>query len=74
MQRVSVTCFLFVNNMINQKIKPIPKVQKAKRIQNSQDDGLRVLVTASETMAIYVLPHFGQVIIIILPIYVIMQL
>ncbi len=74
MQRVSVTCFLFVNNMINQKIKPIPKVQKAKRIQNSQDDGLRVLVTASETMAISVLPHFGQVIIIILPNYVIMQL
>lgn len=74
MQRVSVTCFLFVNNMINQKIKPIPKVQKAKRIQNSQDEGLRVLVIASETMAISVLPHFGHVIIIILPNYVIMQL
>lgn len=60
--------------MINQKIKPIPKVQKAKRIQNSQDDGLRVLVIASETMAISVLLHFGQVIILILPNYVIIQL
>ena len=67
MQRVTVTDFLFVNNIINQKIKPIPKVQKPNKIQNNQEAGLRVLVTAFETMAISVLPHFGQVIILILP-------
>lgn len=66
MQRVTVTDFLFVNNIINQKIKPIPKVQKPNKIQNNQEAGLRVLVTAFETMAISVLPHFGQVIILIL--------
>lgn len=67
MQRVTVTDFLFVKNMINQNIKPIPKVQKPNKIQNNQEAGLRVLVTAFETMAISVLPHFGQVIILILP-------